>query len=160
MPEQKSVQIKICGITGKEEIRWLNEEDVSYAGFVLYEKSSRYVPIRKVSELFEELNENIKKVAVTVSPDVKLVEQIMDAGFDILQVHGSLTEDFCMPCLRFIVFMFAPTSRTPHPPSTPAGSVPEGLLRPLTSHICSWQRSAGHRCRRHPPGPAPMLRGY
>ena len=26
MPEQKSVQIKICGITGKEEIRWLNEE--------------------------------------------------------------------------------------------------------------------------------------
>lgn len=93
MPEQKSVQIKICGITGKEEIRWLNEEDVSYAGFVLYEKSSRYVPIRKVSELFEELNENIKKVAVTVSPDVKLVEQIMDAGFDILQVHGSLTEE-------------------------------------------------------------------
>ena len=61
MPEQKSVQIKICGITGKEEIRWLNEEDVSYAGFVLYEKSSRYVPIRKVSELFEELNENIKR---------------------------------------------------------------------------------------------------
>lgn len=53
MPEQKSVQIKICGIIGKEEIRWLNEEDVSYAGFVLYEKSSRYVPIRKVSELFE-----------------------------------------------------------------------------------------------------------
>ena len=93
MPEQKSVQIKICGITGKEEIRWLNEEDVSYAGFVLYEKSSRYVPIRKVSELFEELNENIKKVAVTVSPDVKLIEQIMDAGFDILQVHGSLTEE-------------------------------------------------------------------
>lgn len=93
MPEQKSVQIKICGITGKEEIRWLNEEDVSYAGFVLYEKSSRYVPIRKVSELFEKLNENIKKVAVTVSPDVKLVEQIMDAGFDILQVHRSLTEE-------------------------------------------------------------------
>ena len=42
MPEQKSVQIKICGITGKEEIRWLNEEDVSYAGFVLYEKSTTY----------------------------------------------------------------------------------------------------------------------
>ena len=27
MPEQKSVQIKICGITGKVEIRWLNIVD-------------------------------------------------------------------------------------------------------------------------------------
>ena len=42
------------------------------------------------------------------------------------RAHGSLTEDFCMPCLRFIVFMFAPASRTSHQQSTPAGSVPEG----------------------------------
>lgn len=93
MQEQINPQIKICGITQKEEIQWLNEENVSYAGFVLYEKSSRYVPIYKVSELFEDLNDNIKKVAVTVNPDINMAKSVKKAGFDILQVHGNLTED-------------------------------------------------------------------
>ena len=91
--KQKVPQIKICGITQEQEIRWLNEADVSYAGFVLYEKSCRYVPIDKTRELFKKLNNGIKKVAVTVNPDVKMVKQVMDAGFDILQVHGNLTEE-------------------------------------------------------------------
>ena len=91
--KQKVPQIKICGITQDEEIRWLNETGVSYAGFVLYEKSSRYVPVNKTNELFKKLNNGIKKVAVMVSPDVKMVKQVMDAGFDILQVHGNLTEE-------------------------------------------------------------------
>lgn len=38
--KQKVPQIKICGITQDEEIQWLNEADVSYAGFVLYEKAA------------------------------------------------------------------------------------------------------------------------
>ena len=76
--KQKVPQIKICGITQDEEIQWLNEADVSYAGFVLYEKSCRYIPISK---------------SVAVNPDVTMVKQVMDAGFDILQVHGNLTEE-------------------------------------------------------------------
>ena len=91
--KQKVPQIKICGITQDEEIQWLNEADVSYAGFVLYEKSCRYIPTSKTQELFEKLNDSIKKVAVAVSPDVTMVKQVMDAGFDILQVHGNLTEE-------------------------------------------------------------------
>ena len=91
--KQKVPQIKICGITQDEEIQWLNEADVSYAGFVLYEKSCRYISISKTQELFEKLNDSIKKVAVAVSPDVTMVKQVMDAGFDILQVHGNLTEE-------------------------------------------------------------------
>ena len=91
--KQKVPQIKICGITQDEEIQWLNETGVSYAGFVLYEKSSRYVPVNKTKELLKKLNNGIKKVAVTVSPDVKMMKQVMDAGFDILQVHGNLTEE-------------------------------------------------------------------
>ena len=58
--KQKVPQIKICGITQDEEIQWLNEADVSYAGFVLYEKSCRYIPISKTQELFEKLNDNKK----------------------------------------------------------------------------------------------------
>ena len=63
--KQKVPQIKICGITQDEEIQWLNEADVSYAGFVLYEKSCRYIPISKTQELFGKLNDSIKTVSYT-----------------------------------------------------------------------------------------------
>lgn len=43
--------------------------------------------------MFGKLNDSIKKVAVAVNPDVTMVKQVMDAGFDILQVHGNLTEE-------------------------------------------------------------------
>ena len=61
-------KIKICGITGEDEIATLNETGVDYAGFVLYEKSKRYVTVQKARQLFEKLNKDIRKVAVAVAP--------------------------------------------------------------------------------------------
>ena len=81
-------KIKICGITGEDEIAALNETGVDYAGFVLYEKSKRYVTVQKARQLFEKLNKDIRKVAVTVAPERALIEDIGRAGFDLLQVHG------------------------------------------------------------------------
>jgi len=54
-------KIKICGITGEDEIAALNETGVDYAGFVLYEKSKRYVTVQKARQLFEKLNKGIRK---------------------------------------------------------------------------------------------------
>lgn len=81
-------KIKICGITGEDEIAALNETGVDYAGFVLYEKSKRYVTVQKASQLFKKLHIDIRKTAVTVAPERELVEEIGRAGFDLLQVHG------------------------------------------------------------------------
>lgn len=81
-------KIKICGITREKEICWLNAAKVDYAGFVFFEKSKRFISIPDAKRLSEKLNSNIKKVAVTVSPGRELVEQIEQAGFDILQIHG------------------------------------------------------------------------
>ena len=81
-------KIKICGITGEDEIAALNETGVDYAGFVLYEKSKRYVTVQKARQLFGKLNKGIRKVAVTVAPERALIEDIGRAGFDLLQVHG------------------------------------------------------------------------
>lgn len=86
----KIPQIKICGLTRKKEADFLNSERVDYAGFVLFEKSKRNVSFSKIKEIGNRLSPDIKRVAVTVSPDKKLLEQIEQAGFDILQVHGEL----------------------------------------------------------------------
>lgn len=86
-------EIKICGITTEEELRWLREEQVEYAGFVLWEKSRRALAMEQAKQLLESAGPGIKKVAVTVSPSVELAMQIQEAGFDILQVHGTLSEE-------------------------------------------------------------------
>ncbi len=88
------MEIKICGLTRTEEAAYLNENRVNYAGFVFFEKSKRNVTIEKAKEIANQLAKDIKKVAVMVSPDVKMVEELQNANlFDILQIHKDLTPE-------------------------------------------------------------------
>lgn len=87
------MKIKICGITKLNEAEYLNEAGADYAGFVFYEKSKRNISVEKAKEIFEVLNPNIKKVAVTVSPTLEQVLKLQESGFDIIQIHKQLTEE-------------------------------------------------------------------
>lgn len=87
------MKIKICGITKEREIGYLNQVKTDYAGFVIFEKSKRYVTVEQAKKLFEKLDRDIKKVAVTVSPSVSLAREIKEAGFDVLQVHKLLDKE-------------------------------------------------------------------
>lgn len=91
-------EIKICGITRPEETDYLNEAGVEYAGFVFYEKSRRNVTLAKAKELMRRLDERIQKVAVTVAPDKEQIRQLVEAGFDILQVHGTIMKNELTAC--------------------------------------------------------------
>ncbi len=91
-------QIKICGITRPEETEYLNQNQVDYAGFVFYEKSKRNVSISQAKKLMNLLDKNVKRTAVTVSPDAELVQSIEQAGFDILQVHREWKESVLKSC--------------------------------------------------------------
>lgn len=86
-------QIKICGLTRPEEAEFLNQEQADYAGFVFFEKSRRNVTFETATAIRQKLDRRIKTVAVTVSPDITLLEQIEQEGFDILQVHGELRQE-------------------------------------------------------------------
>lgn len=87
------MKIKICGITKPQEARYLNEAGADYAGFVFFAKSKRNVTVDEALAIQAELHPSIKRVAVTVAPDRRLVERIEDAGFDILQVHQSIDRE-------------------------------------------------------------------
>ena len=86
-------KIKICGIKTTEEAAYLNEANVDYAGCVFHKASKRYVTFDQAEKIIDALSENIKKVAVTVSPDPDLVKEIEKIGFDILQVHNELSKE-------------------------------------------------------------------
>ncbi len=89
----KTPKIKICGITEQKEAEFLNEAKADYAGFVFYEKSRRNVTPAAAAKIAEGLSPGILKVAVTVSPEIGLAEEIEKLGFDILQVHGELRRE-------------------------------------------------------------------
>ena len=63
------------------------------AGMVLYfPKSKRNITLEKAKEIMASLNENIKKVAVVVSPSIEQVKSIENAGFDFVQIHKDLPD--------------------------------------------------------------------
>lgn len=85
--------VKICGITDVEETEYSNENNVDMAGMVLYfPKSKRNITLEKAKEIMASLNENIKKVAVVVSPSIEQVKSIENAGFDFVQIHKDLPD--------------------------------------------------------------------
>lgn len=86
-------KIKICGITTKEDIAYLNEAGVDFAGFVqFYKKSRRNIETAQAARLMKGLDPRIKRVAVTVRPDREQLDAIWRAGFDIVQIHGDISE--------------------------------------------------------------------
>ena len=90
---EKTVKIKICGLTRPQEAEYLNEAGADYGGFVFYGASRRNVTIPQAVEIKNKFSQGIGSVAVTVSPEVKLVCDLEAAGFDILQVHKKLSKE-------------------------------------------------------------------
>ncbi|MBQ6806298.1 MAG: phosphoribosylanthranilate isomerase [Lachnospiraceae bacterium] len=109
--QEKRTQIKICGLTSEEEVRWVLEENVDYFGIVLFfPKSKRNISIEKAKQLIavcreihsrsdhdvvksEVLKQRPRVVAVTVSPTPEQVQEIEQAGFDRIQIHGELSKE-------------------------------------------------------------------
>lgn len=87
------MKIKICGLTRPEEANYINEAKVDYAGFVFYGPSKRNVSISQANEIKKLLETGIKTVAVMVAPDISLINQVQDSGFDILQIHKELNNE-------------------------------------------------------------------
>ena len=88
------MKIKICGLTQRREAQYMNKNRVDYCGFVLfYPKSKRNITIFKAQEIMEALHPDIKKAAVVVSPTVEEALAICQSGFDIIQIHGNLSEE-------------------------------------------------------------------
>lgn len=88
------VKIKVCGLTKPEEAKYLNDNQVDFAGFVLfYPKSKRNNTIENAKKIMKELDTSVKKVAVVVSPSGEEILKIEEAGFDYIQIHGELSKE-------------------------------------------------------------------
>lgn len=86
--------VKICGITKVSETLMLNKYKPDFAGFVMfYEKSRRNNTVQNTWQLLRHLNSQIKRVAVVVSPTAEQINIIQQMDFQIIQIHGVLSEE-------------------------------------------------------------------
>ena len=84
-----SVELKICGINSENIIHTIVKcGGCQYLGFVFYSASPRNLSIEKSKKLTSIVPNNIKKVAVLVSPNNNFVEKIKDQ-FDYLQLYDT-----------------------------------------------------------------------
>lgn len=103
--------VKICGLTDVKEVSYLQENNVDFAGMVLFfEKSKRNISIEKAKTIINAIHANcgestksddrtgIKAVAVTVSPTKEQVDEIGKAGFDFIQIHGVVNDELISEC--------------------------------------------------------------
>ena len=76
-------KVKICGLQKPVDAQYVNDAGADYAGFVFYEKSKRNVSCQKAKKIMEKIRPDIKKAAVTVSPDAAQIQIL----------HGTLSAE-------------------------------------------------------------------
>lgn len=88
-------RIKLCGLSRICDIEAVNELKPEYVGFVLAQKSKRYVASEKAKELKQLLDPGIKAVGVFVKEEPQVVAGLLNEGIiDIAQLHGGEDESY------------------------------------------------------------------
>ena len=94
------LQIKICGITTEDYLIKLINHNVTWAGFVFYEKSVRNVKLDQ-SNLFKISKNKIGRVALFVNPKDNFLENVIKIMKpDLIQLHGSENTERCSDVKR------------------------------------------------------------
>jgi len=108
-------EIKICGLTRRADAELAAELGADYLGFVLYDRSPRFVPVERLAELTRGLPATVKRVGVFVDAPLDFIRRAAEAGgLDIVQLHGGEDADFARS------IDFAPVWKAAYDPEFPA----------------------------------------
>lgn len=89
-------RIKICGLTREGDVDAAVEAGADAIGFVLYEKSPRYVSPARAGELARRLPPFVTPVVLVVNADQALLQSALQAIPNaLLQFHGDETPAIC-----------------------------------------------------------------
>ena len=81
--------IKICGITSEKDLKVAQKLGANFVGFVLVEKSKRFIDLKKLESLAMMVSKPLKSVALLVDPSDDLLEKVLlSSRVDYIQLHG------------------------------------------------------------------------
>ena len=90
------MKIKVCGNTLPQQVTALDEIGVTFAGFIFYPKSPRYMGHKISPEKMRQIKGKIIKVGVFVNPTYEeLMKTVEDYRLDMVQLHGDESPKFC-----------------------------------------------------------------
>ncbi len=85
------LRVKICGITNLEDAQAAVTAGADALGFILYEKSKRFIPIEEAIKIIEALPPFVQTVAVTVNANKEFSNlgwRKQLKNFGVAQLHG------------------------------------------------------------------------
>jgi phosphoribosylanthranilate isomerase len=89
-------EVKICGITNREDALTAVHAGADGLGFIFYPASPRFVKPDRAREIIQGLPGSICRVGVFVDQDPEEVRRIMRfCGLDLIQLHGKESPDYC-----------------------------------------------------------------
>jgi phosphoribosylanthranilate isomerase len=89
------MRVKVCGMMQPEQVAELETVGATFAGFIFYPKSPRYI-FKQMSLLQLKKIKNINKVGVFVNAPVEEVLHMVDeCGLHMVQLHGDETPRYC-----------------------------------------------------------------
>ena len=89
-------QIKICGITNKEDALCAAQCGAAALGFIFYPPSPRYIKPADARKIVSALPAEMVKVGVFVNESVTEVKRIVEyCGLDMIQLHGDESPAYC-----------------------------------------------------------------
>lgn len=101
---QRSIKVKICGITNGEDALAAVESGADALGFIFYEKSPRYVVPAIAGQIIAELPPLVMSVGVFVNEGLATVRSIMDTcHLGMAQLHGDENASYCHELSRPVI---------------------------------------------------------
>lgn len=102
------MRIKVCGMTSAAQVSELDEMGASFAGFIFYPKSPRYVYRFMPRPEIKKIRGNINKVGVFVNATVEeVLETVDDCGLYVVQLHGDETPKYCEKIANYVTVVKA-----------------------------------------------------
>ncbi|MEY2882864.1 MAG: hypothetical protein RL490_588 [Pseudomonadota bacterium] len=86
-------EIKICGLTTEGSVDATVAAGAEWIGFNFFPPSPRYLSPDRAAALIARLPPHVGRVAVLVDADDALIDAVLAAGIDTLQLHGKETPD-------------------------------------------------------------------
>ena len=87
------MKVKICGLNPARDVQFCIDLNISYLGFIFYEKSPRNIDFKDVKILKNYNKRGSSFVAVSVNPNNEFIKDIVLGNFDFIQLHGSESND-------------------------------------------------------------------
>lgn len=90
-------RVKFCGFTREEDVQTAVTLGADALGFVLYEKSPRYVTPERVAQLCAYVPAFVSTVALFVNADAGQIQSVLQkAPIRIVQLHGDESFEFAL----------------------------------------------------------------